>query len=161
VDEVTQWEVVISLEKITENHQAAVLEGLLNQFPFNIKGFHSDNGGEFVNQTAAGILNKLLIRFTKCRPRHSNDNGLVESKNGSMIRKNLGYVHIPQSCAKLLNHYHKTYLNPYINFHRPCFFPFEEIDHKGIYYTAHRDEWTYMLLISLHFTFSWIILLTY
>jgi transposase InsO family protein len=131
VDEVTQWEVVVSMEKITENHLAAVLEGLLNQFPFYIKGFHSDNGGEFVNQTVAGILNKLLIRFTKSRPRHSNDNGLVESKNGSVIRKNLGYVHIPQACAKLLNRYHQIHLNPYINFHRPCFFPIEEVDHKG------------------------------
>jgi len=131
VDEVTQWEVIVSMERITENHLAGVLEDLLKQFPFYIRGFHSDNGGEFVNQSVAGILNKLLIRFTKSRPRHSNDNGLVESKNGSVIRKNLGYVHIPQACADLLNSYHRTYLNPYINFHRPCFFPIEEIDHKG------------------------------
>ncbi len=131
VDEVTQWEVVVSMERISENHLAGALEDLLNQFPFCIKGFHSDNGGEFVNQSVAGILNKLLIRFTKSRPRHSNDNGLVESKNGSVIRKNLGYVDIPQVCADLLNGYHRTYLNPYVNFHRPCFFPIEEVDHKG------------------------------
>jgi hypothetical protein len=131
VDEVTQWEVVISLERITEAHLAANLEQILNQFPFDIKGFHSDNGREFVNQMVAGILNKLLIRFTKSRPRHPDDNGLVESKNGSVIRKNLGYTHIPQAGASLLNVYHQGYLNPYINFHRPCFFPVEEIDHKG------------------------------
>jgi transposase len=131
VDEVTQWEVVVSLEQISENHLAGVLEDLLSQFPFQIRGFHSDNGGEFVNRTVAKLLNKLLIRFTRSRPRHSNDNGLVESKNGSVIRKNLGYIHIPQACADLLNRYHRTYLNPYISFHRPCLFPVEEIDHKG------------------------------
>jgi hypothetical protein len=131
VDEVTQWEVVVSVERITENHLAANLEGILSQFPFYIKGFHSDNGSEFVNQMVAGILNKLLIRFTKSRPRHPDDNGLVESKNGSVIRKNLGYTHIPQAGACLLNSYHQGYLNPYINFHRPCFFPVEEIDSKG------------------------------
>ena len=131
VDEVTQWEVVVSLEGISENHLAGTLEELLNQFPFQIRGFHSDNGGEFVNRTVAKLLNKLLIRFTRSRPRHSNDNGLVESKNGSVIRKNLGYIHIPQACADLLNRYHRTYLNPYINFHRPCLFPVEEIDPKG------------------------------
>jgi hypothetical protein len=131
VDEVTQWEVVVSLERITENHLAANLESLLSQFPFTIKGFHSDNGSEFVNKMVADILNKLLIRFTRSRPRHSDDNGLVESKNGSVIRKNLGYIHIPQSAAGLLNHYHQYFLNPYINFHRPCFFPVEEIDRKG------------------------------
>ncbi|MGD0331577.1 MAG: transposase [Nitrososphaeria archaeon] len=131
VDEVTQWEVVVSLERITEKHLEANLEGLLRQFPFHIKGFHSDNGSEFVNKVVAEILNKLLIRFTRSRPRHPDDNGLVESKNGSVIRKNLGYAHIPQSGACLLNQYHQYYLNPYINFHRPCFFPVEEIDRKG------------------------------
>jgi transposase InsO family protein len=131
VDEVTQWEVVASLERITEKYLEANLEGILRQFPFHIKGFHSDNGSEFVNKVVADILNKLLIRFTRSRPRHPDDNGLVESKNGSVIRKNLGYAHIPQSGACLLNKYHRYYLNPYINFHRPCFFPVEEIDHKG------------------------------
>jgi transposase InsO family protein len=131
VDEVTQWEVVVSLERITEKHLEANLEGLLKQFPFRIQGFHSDNGSEFVNSVVAKILNKLLIRFTRSRPRHPDDNGLVESKNGSVIRKNLGYTHIPQSGAGLLNKYHQYYLNPYINFHRPCFFPVEEMDGKG------------------------------
>ena len=104
---------------------------LVNQFPFRIKGFHSDNGGEYVNRTVAELLNKLLIRFTRSRPRRPDDNGLVESKNGSVIRKNLGYTHIPRGCANLLNVYHKENLNPYINFHRPCFFPVAIIDHKG------------------------------
>jgi hypothetical protein len=131
VDEVTQWEVVVSLERITEKHLEANLEGILRQFPFRIQGFHSDNGSEFVNKVVAAILNKLLIRFTRSRPRHPDDNGLVESKNGSVIRKNLGYTHIPQAAACLLNRYHQYYLNPYINFHRPCFFPVEEIDPKG------------------------------
>jgi hypothetical protein len=131
VDEVTQWEVIISVERITENHLQANLEGILQQFPFQIKGFHSDNGTEFVNKMVAEILNKLLIRFTRSRPRHPDDNGLVESKNGAIIRKNLGYIHIPQRAAGLLNSYHRQYLNPYINFHRPCFYPIEAIDHKG------------------------------
>ncbi|MDY7019516.1 MAG: integrase [Chloroflexota bacterium] len=86
---------------------------------------------EIVNHIVASLLNKLLINFTKSIPRHSNDNGLVETKNGSVVRKNLGYAHIPQACAELLNGYHKDYLNPYINFHRSCFFPVSVIDHRG------------------------------
>ena len=104
---------------------------MLNQFPFRIRGFHSDNGGEYVNRTVADLLNKLFIRFTRSRPRRPDDNGLVESKNGAVIRKNLGYAHIPQGCANLLNEYHRESLNPYINFHRPCFFPVAIVDHKG------------------------------
>jgi transposase InsO family protein len=131
VDEVTQWEIVASVSRITEYDLEPLLESMLNQFPFRIKGFHSDNGGEYVNRTVAELLNKLLIRFTRSRPRRPDDNGLVESKNGSVIRKNLGYAHIPQGCASLLNVYHREILNPYINFHRPCFFPVAVIDHKG------------------------------
>jgi len=131
VDEITQWEIVASVERISEAYLVSILQEMLVQFPFIIRGFHSDNGSEFVNHVVARLLNKLLIRFTKSRPRHSNDNGLVETKNGSVLRKNLGYAHIPQACAELLNEYHKGYLNPYINFHRPCFFPVTVTDHRG------------------------------
>jgi transposase InsO family protein len=131
VDEITQWEIVASVEKIAESYLVPVLENMLAGFPFIIRGFHSDNGSEFINKTVAQLLNKLLIRFTKGRPRHSNDNGLVESKNGSVVRKHLGYAYIPQSCAEALNRYNHEYLNPYINFHRPCFFPVSVTDRKG------------------------------
>jgi len=127
VDEVTQWEIIASVEKISEYHLEPILESMLAGFPFVIRGFHSDNGSEFINKTVA----KLLIRFTKCRPRHTNDNGLVESKNGSVVRKQLGYVHIPQKYATAIDHYHRDFLNIYINFHRPCFFAISVVDHRG------------------------------
>ncbi len=131
VDEVTQWEIVASVERISEAYLVPVLEAMLLQFPFITRGFHSDNGSEFVNRTAARLLNKMLIRFTKSRPRHSNDNGLVETKNGSVVRKQLGYAYIPQRCAELINEFNTDFFNPYINFHRPCFFPVSVIDPKG------------------------------
>ena len=131
VDEVTQWEILASVERISEAYLVLALESMLAEFPFVIRGFHSDNGSEFVNHIVARLLNKLLIRFTKSRPRQSNDNGLVETKNGSVVRKNLGYAYIPQACAELINGYNKAFLNPYINFHRPCFFPVSVIDHRG------------------------------
>ena len=131
VDEVTQWEIVASVEKISEYYLEPILESMLAGFPFVIRGFHSDNGSEFINKTVAKLLNKLLIRFTKCRPRHTNDNGLVESKNGSVVRKQLGYVHIPQKYATAIDHYHRGFLNIYINFHRPCFFAISAVDHRG------------------------------
>ena len=131
VDEVTQWEVVASVEKIAESYLVPTLQVMLQSFPFVIRGFHSDNGGEFVNRQTAELLDKLFIRFTKCRPRHCNDNGLVESKNGAVIRKHLGYTHIPQAHAEKLNAYHAEFLNPYLNFHRPCFFAVCTVDEKG------------------------------
>lgn len=49
VDAVTQWEILGYLPQISERHLASVLEDLLAQYPFVIRGFHSDNGGEFIN----------------------------------------------------------------------------------------------------------------
>jgi transposase InsO family protein len=131
VDEVTQFEIVCSVEKISERYLIPVLADLLEQFPFLILAFHADNGSEYINKHVVKLLNKLLIELTKSRARHCNDNALVESKNGSIIRKQLGYVHIPQQWASQLNDFHRDHLNPYLNFHRPCFFPVVTIDAKG------------------------------
>ena len=85
VDEVTQWEVIAATPQISEYWLIPVLEAMLTQFPFKIRGFHSDNGSEFINYTVAKLLGKLLIEQTKSRARHSGDNGLVEAKNGAVI----------------------------------------------------------------------------
>jgi transposase InsO family protein len=131
VDEVTQFEIVVTVEKITEVYLIPALAFLLDQFPFIIKEFHADNGSEYINHQVARLLNKLLIEMTKSRPRHSNDNALVESKNGSIVRKYFGYSHISQKWAPAINKFNQEYLNPYLNFHRPCFFAVTVIDNKG------------------------------
>ncbi|MGA3127694.1 MAG: hypothetical protein ABSD13_13355 [Candidatus Korobacteraceae bacterium] len=88
--------------------------------PFRIHGFHSDNGSEFINQTVAKLLNKLMIEQTKSRPRHSNDNGLAETKNGAIIRKRMGWGYIEATQADRIHQFYTAYLNPYLNYHRPC-----------------------------------------
>ncbi len=96
VDDVTQYEFVGTVERIAERFLLPVLERLLGAFPFEIRGFHSDNGSEYVNYRVAGLLDKLRIEEqTKSRARHCNDNALAESKNGNVIRRYLGYGHIP------------------------------------------------------------------
>jgi transposase InsO family protein len=120
VDEVTQWQVVGAVAQISEAHLLPVLEAILAQFPFRIRGFHSDNGSEFINHMVARLLNKLLIEQTKSRPRHSNDNGLVESKNGAVVRKHMQYDHIAGSHATKIEAFYEEHFNPYLNFHRPC-----------------------------------------
>jgi len=131
VDEVTQWQVVACVPRISEAWLQPVLQAILKQFPFHIRGFHSDNGSEFVNATVAQLLSKLLIGQTKSRPRHSHDNGLVEAKNGAVIRKHMGYGHIAASHAEPIQRFYSEYFNPYLNFHRPCAQPDIEIDDKG------------------------------
>jgi len=131
VDEVTQWEVVSATAQISEAALKPVLEALLRQFPFRILGFHSDNGSEFINHIVAELLNKLLIEQTKSRPRHCNDNALVECKNGAVIRKHIGYGYIAAEHAPAVQSFYLQYFNPYLNFHRPCGVPERVIDAKG------------------------------
>jgi transposase InsO family protein len=131
VDEITQWQVMGCAAQISEAWLLPVLEQILKQFPFQIRGFHSDNGSEYINHTVANLLNKLLIEQTKSRPRHSNDNGLVESKNGAVIRKHMGYGHIAAAHAEAISRFYREHLNPYVNLHRPCAQADIEIDVKG------------------------------
>ena len=131
VDCVTQWELIATCQKISEAYLLPVIQALLAGFPFGILGFHADNGSEYINHKVARMLDKLAAEFTKSRPRHANDNGLAETKNGAVIRKHLGYAHIPQYCAAEVNAWCAGYLNPYVNFHRPCLFAEEITDQKG------------------------------
>jgi hypothetical protein len=131
VDEINQWEIVFCVPQICEACMLPALEDIISQYPFTIFNFHSDRGGENINYQVAGLLQRLIIKQTKSRSYHSNDNALCETKNGSVIRKNMGWEHIDQRFCDKINHYYKNYFNPYLNFHRPCAFPTIEISDKG------------------------------
>lgn len=141
VDEVTQWQVVGCTPAISEGWLEPLLQSILKQFPFVIHGFHSDNGSEFVNHTVAKLLGKLLIEHTKSRLRHSHDNGLVEAKNGAVIRKHMvaeqsrfsamGYRHVAAKHAGCGDRFYQEHFNGYLNLHRPCAQADVEVDAKG------------------------------
>jgi len=131
VDEITQFQAVFAVEHISEAYLIPVLAAMMDAFPFVIRGFHSDNGSEYINRRVAELLKKLLIEQTKSRSRKTNDNALAESKNASTVRKYLGYSHIPQHFASQVNAFTVEVLSPYLNFHRPCHFPTEYTDKKG------------------------------
>jgi transposase InsO family protein len=131
VDEVTQDEIVVTVEGISEEFLRPVLAVALEDFPFVIVGFHSDNGSEYLNKRVAALLQKLLIEQTKSRSRRTNDNALVEGKNAAVVRKHFGYVHIPRKYAALINAFNRRYLNLYLFFHRQCAFADDVVDERG------------------------------
>lgn len=140
VDEVTQYQQVAAVPRLAELYVLPALEGLLAAFPFTIRALHSDNGSEFINHHVARLARELTVDFTKSRPRRSNDNALVESKNGTVLRKHLGHAHIPAGACDAVNALLRDQLCPYLNYHRPCFFPLEQIDHKGRVRKRYRYE---------------------
>lgn len=131
VDEVTQFEMIATVEKISEKYLKPVIEELLELFPFVVYEFHSDNGSEYINTQVATMLNKIHVELTKSRSRHSNDNALVESKNGSIVRKLFGRNFIDQKHAPLIDEFNRKYVNGYLVYHRPCLFAENKVDRLG------------------------------
>jgi hypothetical protein len=130
VDEITQWEIIATVGNISEEFMEKVLELMINLFPFVIIEFHSDNGSEFINYKIADILNRLIIKQSKSRSGKCNDNALVETKNGSVIRRQFGKSHIPKKHAEDMQKFDLEYFNVYVNFHRPCRFSIDTVNEK-------------------------------
>ncbi|MGO9239287.1 MAG: integrase catalytic domain-containing protein [Bryobacteraceae bacterium] len=131
VDTVTQWQVVQSCATLGVRDLRPALYCLLEQFPFRVRGFHSDNGSEYVNAAVARLLDQMLVEFTVSRPSRSTDNALVEGKNGAVVRKWLGWGLLRQDEARASSQFLRQFLNPYVNFHRPCGFAEVTIDARG------------------------------
>ena len=62
VDEVTQFEVVCTVEKISEYYLIPILTQLLEAFPFSVLGFRSDNGSEYINKRVAELYGETAHR---------------------------------------------------------------------------------------------------
>ena len=131
VDAVTQWQVVGCASKISQAYLLPVLQNVLLQFPFTVLGFHPDNGSEYINHRVAEMLEKLRVEFTKSRACRSQDNALVEGKNGAVIRKLMGYGYIACEHAEAIGEFYRRHLNPYLNYHRPCGFATVSLDERG------------------------------
>jgi hypothetical protein len=141
VDTVTQWQVVGCVKTLCERDLIPVLEAMLHQFPFQIKGFHCDNGSEFLNRQVVKLLNKLLVEeFTKSRAYRTTDNALVEGKNGAVVRKQIGYGPIGAEHAAAFQKFYTAYFNPYLNFHRPCGFATIATDGRGKRKRVYRQQ---------------------
>jgi len=55
----------------------------------------------------------------------------VETKNGAVIRKHMGYGYIAAEHAERIPYFYSAHCNPYLNYHRPCAQADIEVDEKG------------------------------
>lgn len=140
VDEVIQWDVTVTVEGISEECLKPALEEALKSFPFMLVNFHSDNGSEYINQAVAKLLNKLVITQTKSRSRRTNDNALIEGKHAVTVRPIFGKTHIPKRCAERINEFNRDYLHDFVNFHRKCGFPTDEVRPDGKVIKKYKTE---------------------
>ena len=73
----------------------------------------------------------------------------MESKNGAVIRKHIGYGYIDASHADRINDFYQDYLNPYLNYHRPCGQADVKIDEKGRKRVSYKRYQTPLETLSL------------
>ena len=100
---------------------AAALEQLRQTMPFPLRGFDTDNGSEFMNETVAAYCQTHGIPCTRSRPYHKNDQAWVEQKNGAVVRRLVGYCRLEglAAAAALSRLYAASRL--FVNFFQPSF----------------------------------------
>jgi hypothetical protein len=100
------------------------IEDIENNLPFEILGFDSDNGNEFLNwhliRYFTGEQRPKQIQFTRSRPYHSDDNAHVEQKNWTHVRQLFGYERFGnQAVVALMNDLYKNEMSQMNNYFLP------------------------------------------
>jgi len=88
-------------------------------FPFTVQGLDTDCGSEFINYDLLDYCEDRQITFTRARTHRKNDQAHVEEKNGSVVRRLVGYDRFEghKSWEALARLY--QVLRKYINFFQP------------------------------------------
>ena len=97
------------------------LDDLAATVPFPILGLDVDNGTEFLNQTLSSYCLEHGLEFTRSRPYHKNDQAWVEQKNGSVVRRLVGYRRLAgvRAAESLMRLYEASRV--FVNFFQPSF----------------------------------------
>lgn len=122
VDIATSWTEQRAVWGKGETGVLDAISSIETSLPFDLLGFDSDNGSEFLNWHLYRhfVERKKSVQFTRSRPYHKNDNAHVEEKNWTHIRQYLGYQRFDkQELVGLLNNLYTSEWNSYFNYFIP------------------------------------------
>ena len=91
VDIASGWTECIALLRRSEADVIGALNAVRQALPFPLLGLDTDNGSEFINYELLRYCREEEITFTRSRPYRKNDQAHVEEKNGSVVRRLIGY----------------------------------------------------------------------
>jgi len=120
-DIATGWTECVALLVREASLVVDALERLREAMPFPLRGVDTDNGSEFVNDALLAYCANRGIEFTRSRPYRKNDQAWVEQKNGSVVRRLVGYGRLEGIAAgeALSRMYSASRL--FVNFFQPSF----------------------------------------
>jgi len=109
---------------LVAREQSLVVEGLeviRRQFPVPVLGIDTDNDSAFINETLQSYCEAQKIEFTRSRPYQKNDQAWIEQKNGSVVRRFVGYRRLSGLIAgQCLARLYKL-VRLYVNYFQPSF----------------------------------------
>ena len=120
-DVATGWTECIALLARDQTMIVDALTRLRDRLPFPLFGLDTDNDAVFINEAVLGYCRQNTIEFTRSRAYRKNDQAWIEQKNGSVVRKLVGYGRLEGMTATdaLANLYEASRL--YVNFFQPSF----------------------------------------
>jgi len=122
VDIATGWTEQRAVWGKGETGVLKAIQSIEEHLPFPLRGFDSDNGGEFINYHLQKYLTKRKrpVEFTRSREYEKNDNAHIEGKNWTHVRQYLGYrrFDLPEY-VPLMNDLYTTEWNLLLNFFLP------------------------------------------
>lgn len=115
----TGWTECMALLFDDHNLVLEAIDAAREVLPFALLGLDTDNGSEFLNYGVLEYCRREQITFTRCRPYKKNDQCHVEQKNGSVVRRLVGYDRFEgqAACTQLAALYGTARL--YVNFYQP------------------------------------------
>lgn len=91
------------------------------RLPFPMLGLDVDNDSAFINETLVDFCKGRAIELTRSRAYKKNDQAWIEQKNGSVVRRLVGYGRLEGGeGASVLDELHR-HARLYVNFFLPCF----------------------------------------
>ncbi len=119
VDIATGWLECIPLLRKSGNDVIGGLRIMDELLPFPMQGIDTDCGSEFINYDLLDYCEDRKITFTRARTHRKNDQAHVEEKNGSVVRRLVGYDRFEGTKAwEALGQLYRV-LRKYINYFQP------------------------------------------
>jgi hypothetical protein len=115
------WTECVALLIREQHHVVAGLQQARVLLPFPLLGIDTDNDSAFMTQPVADFCEEAAALWTRSRAYKKNDQAWVEQKNGSVVRRLVGYGRLSGPRAQLILARLYTVSRLYVNFFQPCF----------------------------------------
>lgn len=119
VDVATGWQECEAIWGKGKQKVGGGVHRIRGRLPFSLRELHTDNGGEFINDTLYPYCQQHGIRLTRGRPYKKNDQAYVEQRNWSVVRRLVGYHRYSTKAAYELMRRLYPLVRQYANFFQP------------------------------------------